>query len=429
MTNPDSYTVVMPRLGLTMVEATLVEWCKQDGDWVEKGELLFTFESDKATLELEAPVSGRLHILVPVGQTVPVNTPVAVLGEAISASVATPTVQPEAHANTSPLAEALPRYEAVRATPKARQQAQRQGLSLDGIRGSGPRGMIVSADLTQAEAANASPVARRMAAELGLDLHTVEGTGPRGQITRQDVERYLKQVAPLSKPAPTASSETTPLSGLRAITAERLAQGWRERPQVTLMTDADATNLVSAREQALVGLGEKVSYDALLVMIVARALQEFPYMNVRLTERGIEALPQINIGVAVDTDRGLLVPVIRDAGHKSLREINRTLQTLAERALAGRSLPDDLTGGTFTITNLGMYGIDAFTPIINPPECAILGVGRIVARPVGLNGQIVLRQMMVLSLSFDHRLVDGAPAARFLARIRQLIENPLILML
>jgi pyruvate dehydrogenase E2 component (dihydrolipoamide acetyltransferase) len=412
-----------------MVEATVVEWCKQDGEWVEKGELLFTFESDKATLELEAPVSGRLRILVPAGQTVPVNTPVAVLGEAISASATASAVQPESHTNTPPLAEALPRYETVRATPKARQQARQQGISLDGIRGSGPRGMIVSADLTQVEAANASPVARRMAAELGLDLRTIEGTGPRGQITRQDVERHLQQVAPPSKPAFTASSETTPLSGLRAIIAERLAQGWRERPQVTLTTEADATNLVSAREQALAGLGEKVSYDALLVMIVARALQEFPYMNVRLTERGVEALPQINIGVAVDTDRGLLVPVIRDAAHRPLREINRTLQALAERALAGCSLPDDLTDGTFTITNLGMYGIDAFTPIINPPECAILGVGRIVARPVGLDGQIVLRQMMVLSLSFDHRLVDGAPAARFLARIRQLIENPLILML
>jgi pyruvate dehydrogenase E2 component (dihydrolipoamide acetyltransferase) len=196
---------------------------------------------------------------------------------------------------------------------------------------------------------------------------------------------------------------------------------------VTLTTDVDATELVAARTHLLGELGEKVAYDALLIMIVARALREFPYMNVRLTDQGIEMLPQINISAAVDTERGLLVPVVRQADQMRLAEINRTLREQAERARAGRSLPDDLTGGTFTITNLGMYGIDTFTPIINPPECAILGVGRILARPVGLNGQIVLREMMALSLSFDHRLVDGAPAARFLARISQLIERPSIL--
>jgi pyruvate dehydrogenase E2 component (dihydrolipoamide acetyltransferase) len=150
-------------------------------------------------------------------------------------------------------------------------------------------------------------------------------------------------------------------------------------------------------------------------------------VNVRLVEEGIVTLSDINVGIALDTDRGLLVPVVRDAGSKSLFEIQRMVAELAERALAGRSLPDDLTGGTFTITNLGMYDIDAFTPIINPPECAILGVGRIVAKPVAVEGQVVVRDMMALSLSFDHRLLDGAPAARFLQRVRQLVERPFAL--
>jgi pyruvate dehydrogenase E2 component (dihydrolipoamide acetyltransferase) len=166
-----------------------------------------------------------------------------------------------------------------------------------------------------------------------------------------------------------------------------------------------------------------------LVALVARALREQPHVNVRLTDQGIEQLSGINVGVAVDTERGLLVPVVRDAAVKNLIQVQQMLTELAERALAGRSLPDDLSGGTFTITNLGMFEIDAFTPIINPPESAILGVGRIVNKPVGFEGQVVLRDMMTLSLSFDHRLIDGAPAARFLQRVKQLVERPFVLAL
>lgn len=415
------YTVVMPRLGLTMREATIIEWLKADGDRVEKGELLFTFESDKATLELEAPVSGVLRILVPAGQTVPVQTPIAVLTESADQPVSAPT---------TPSAPTT----AIRATPKARAFAQQREIDLRGITGSGPRGMIVSADLAQAPGAEpikASPIARRIAQEAGIDLAQISGSGPRGQITRVDVERFAQAAPPAPSvpiPAPPPAPAIQGLTGLRAIIAERLSQGWRERPQVTLTTDADATALVALRQQAIDALGEKISYNALLVWLVARALVEHPALNARLTERGIEQIPAVNIGVAVDTERGLLVPVVPNAQALDLLAIHQTLRAAAERAIAGRSLPDDLSGGTFTITNLGMYGIDAFTPIINPPECAILGVGRIVARPVGLNGQIVLREMVALSLSFDHRLVDGAPAARFLARVRELIEYPAALL-
>jgi pyruvate dehydrogenase E2 component (dihydrolipoamide acetyltransferase) len=296
--------------------------------------------------------------------------------------------------------------------------------------------MVVAHDVERAfvekPVIKASPVAQRVAEKAGLDLASITGSGTGGRIMRGDVELVLSKVegkALVSKPAPSAP---LPLSGLRGIIAERLSQSWRERPQVTLTTEADATNLVAARQQLnaeLAAQNEKISYNALLVRLVARALADHPDINVQLTETGLQTLSDINIGLAVDTERGLLVPVVRDVPGKSLRQINEEINTLAERAIKGRSLPDELSGGTFTITNLGAYEIDAFTPLINPPECAILGVGRIVSKPVGLNGQIVLRNMLALSLSFDHRLVDGAPAARFLQRVKQLIERPFTLAL
>jgi pyruvate dehydrogenase E2 component (dihydrolipoamide acetyltransferase) len=213
------------------------------------------------------------------------------------------------------------------------------------------------------------------------------------------------------------------LPGLRGVIAKRLSESWRERPQATLTTDADATALVALRAQAEAEWGLKLSYNAVLIKLVARALQEHHNINARLTEEGIQVLPEIHIGLAADTDRGLLVPVVHNANQKTLFEIDEELHGLIQRAIEGSSQSDDLSGGTFTITNLGMYGIDAFIPLINPPECAILGVGRIQSRPVALDGQIVLRDRMALSLSFDHRLVDGGPAARFLQRVVALIER------
>jgi pyruvate dehydrogenase E2 component (dihydrolipoamide acetyltransferase) len=434
----NSYQVVMPKLGLTMIEATLIQWLKSDGDQVQKGEPLFVLESDKSALEIEAPASGTLRILVSTGQTVPVHTPIATLlgAERASAPDPVPAIEREPASVAEHQAPISDTQSSIPASPKARALARRLGLSLAGIAGSGVRGMIVAVDVErEAEAGRAvkvTPVASRLAAQAGLDLSTVVGSGPSGRIMRQDVEEALEappQSPPQAggKPRRGRGDEIQSLPGLRGIVAERLSASWRERPHVTLTTEADATNLVSARQQLTEELGQKVAYDALLVALTARALREFPYMNVRLTERGIEQLSEINVGVAVDSERGLLVPVVRDAAAKSLFQVQRMLVELVERALAGHSLPDDLTDGTFTITNLGMFGIDAFTPIINPPESAILGVGRIVAKPVAVDRQVVVREMMTLSLSFDHRLIDGAPAARFLQRVSQLIERPLAL--
>lgn len=436
MSEKDSvYQVVMPRLGLTMTEGKIIEWVKADGDWAQKGETLFIIENEKSTVEIEAPADGYLKILIPVDVTVPVLSPVGTLSggtvsghHAVSGGEQSAAPAPTADSAAPKLN--LPEAESgVRASPKARALARQLNVPLEGISGTGIRDMVVTEDVQRAahlakHAVKVSPVAQRVAEEAGVDLAYVAGSGSGGRIMRGDVERALH-----SKQSP---ATPLPLSGLRGIIAERLTQSWRERPQVTLTTDADATNLVAARQQLnaeLASTGEKISYNALLIKLVAQALHEQPNINVQLTASGLQTMSEINIGLAVDTERGLLVPVIRGALQKSLRQVNAEILTLAERAIKGRSQPDDLSGGTFSVTNLGAYEIDAFTPLVNPPECAILGVGRIVSKPVGLNGQIVLRDMLALSLSFDHRLVDGAPAAKFLQRVKQLIERPFALAL
>jgi pyruvate dehydrogenase E2 component (dihydrolipoamide acetyltransferase) len=437
-TSTSAYQVVMPRLGLTMTEARIISWLKEDGAWVDKGEPLFEIENDKATLEIESPSNGYLKIQAQPGEVLPILQPVALLegGDPTADHHRTSVTEELLPASTSPNhPEQLNQtvspspVERLRATPKARSLARQLGVDLQRVTGTGIRGMIQASDLKQVQkdAARISPVARRVAAETGLNLDQVSGSGPRGLVMRRDIDRMLEQKIQSSPD----DAQLQSLGGLRAIIAARLTQGWRERPQVTLTTDADATEFANLRQQINAEFEtkaqQKLSYNALLVRTACLALRDCPYMNVQLTPQGLTVFDQAHIGFAVDTDRGLLVPVIHDAGSKSLVEINNRLIELADQARTGSSHPDNLAGSTFTITNLGAYEIDAFTPIINPPECAILGVGRIIERPVGLNGQVVLRKMMSLSLSFDHRLVDGAPAARFLQRIKQLIERPYLL--
>lgn len=429
-----THTVVMPKLGLTMTEATLVEWHQNDGEAVEKGEVLFTLETAKSTLEIEAPASGVLHILVPAGETVPVKTPVAQIGgEAKQQSSKAP--KPQTSKIVEPKIEKAAEQpketgaKLVPASPKARALARERSISLEAVAGTGPRGMIVVADVERAAVepqVKASPVARNVAAQLGIDLGTIRGTGPRGRIMRADVERAATSQTPKPpEPTPTPTGAVASLSGLRGIIAERLTRSWQERPQVTLITELDATNLVNARAQLNAEPDVKVAYNAFLVKAVALALRDHPEANVTLTDAGLQQRAQINVGLAVDTERGLMVPVLHDADAKNLLDINQALTELAQRALKGTSLPDELTGGSITITNLGRYEIDAFTPIINPSESVILGVGQIAAKPVVIDGEIAIRQMMMLSLGFDHRVIDGAPAARFLQRIKRLLERPI----
>ncbi len=290
----------------------------------------------------------------------------------------------------------------------------------------------------------ASPRARRTAAEHGVDLAQVEPTGydglrvaerdvfawmekqPKtGAITRQEILNLLVKAGEVASDVPV--SESMPLSGIRGVIAERMAESALLTARVTMFMDVDVTDLVEAREGMRVETedwGFTPGYNDLIALAVARALREHPYMNARLTPEAIEYMEPVNIGMAVDTERGLMVPVIRDADKKTLREFGETFRALVEQARSGRISPVDLSGGTFTITNLGMYDIKAFTPVINLPETAILGVGTVAQRPAAYQGELSLRYMTTLSLVFDHRVVDGAPAARFMQAVKRLLEAP-----
>jgi pyruvate dehydrogenase E2 component (dihydrolipoamide acetyltransferase) len=433
MSEKKPFEVVMPKLGLIMTEANLMEWHKQDGEWVQKGEPLFSFESDKSAVEIEAPTSGYVNILVSAGTTVAVQTPIALIHtEAIDLSP--PPKDPEAKeiesphsATTAASPHATGAFLGVRATPKARKIARDQGLDLAALTGSGPRSMIVTADLQKVprpHPVKITPVARNMAIKFGIDLEKVTGTGHGGRITRNDVAAVI---ATLVRSGPsTASKERKPLplDGLRGLIAERLSASWNERPQVTLHSEVNACHLVEMRQRNLTPNGEKISLNAYFIAMAARTLAEFPEVNTQLTEDGLVYFKEINIGIAIDTPRGLVVPVLKNVGRLSLLGIHDALDELVERTLTGKALPEEFSGGTFTVTNLGAFGVDSFTPIINPPEATILGIGRIKAKPVAVEGMLGIRDMVILSLSFDHRLIDGAPAARFLQRICQLVEDP-----
>jgi len=467
--------VYIPKFGQTVEEVTLLQWLVEDGAPVKKGQEILEIETDKTTFFVEAEGSGYLHRgpFEP-GQVVPILTVVATIGGPDEKFVGgkiqvEEEAQVEAKAevpSTSTLTSTL--TSKIFASPRARKLAAQERVNLAEVTPTGGGGVrVVERDVRAylAAAPKATPLAEKLAAEAGIDLRKVTGTGPGGRITKEDVEQAIKAMAPAAPavevaPTPAAPAlevapaapaaprpllaaalpaaevaERIPLKGVRGIIAERMAASVHTTARVTLFLEADATELVAARERLKAKVAEEwgfaPGYNDLLAKIVAAGLRKFPYMNARLAADAIERLAHINLGMAVDTERGLLVPVIRDADQKSLHQFGQEFREMVERARKGRSLPDDLTGGTFTITNLGMYDIEGFTPVINLPEAAILGVGKIlpkwVFRPESPD-RPVLRQMMTLSLVFDHRIVDGAPAARFLQYVKQVVEEPYLLL-
>lgn len=455
-----AFEVVMPRLGWNMETGSLFEWLKQDGDRVEAGEILFTVESDKAIQDVEALESGILRIppdTPPPGKPVPVGTLLAYLvtpGEALPfvAQAGTAPAQKQTAATPSPthtVPVTVPHMSERKppaVSPRAARVASELGVDWTPLKGSGRTGRIVERDVRQAAAASlaaeetlpsgvrVSPVARRVAHELGVNLEQLAAQIPGKRIERADVEAAARKVvlaAPSAprRPAPAAPGDVVlPITQMRRITAERMVDSAHNAASVTLTTEADATELVRLRNQLKSDITQLVpSYNDLLTKLVAQALIEHPQVNARFMGESIVESATVNIGIAVDTERGLLVPVVHDVQTKSLRQIALESAAMIERARSGRLSPDDPHDGTFTITNLGMYEIDAFTPIINLPECAILGVGRITPKQVVMDVEaerVAVRHMMFLSLTFDHRLVDGAPAAHFLQTIKHLIECP-----
>ena len=390
----------MPKFGLTMREGTIQRFFKAAGGRVNAGEPLFEVETEKVLYEVEAPASGTLAItLFDEGATVECGTAVAVIAE-VSEDVATVAA----------------RYSQIKS---ASQPAHRDS----------PVTSPPAADRTAAPNASgrhaASPVARKLASELGVDLDKVKGTGPGGRITREDVERGAKSAATLQPAisAPAPSADRVAFRGVRKVIAERMHQSLHSSAQITIAAEADVTPATEFR--ARLSREFDFSYTDMMIHAVARALMRHPRMNARLNENGAEIVVFVNanVGIAVALDEGLIVPVVSRAESKSLREIAVESRALGEKARAGNLKLEDVTGGTFTITNLGMFGIDAFTPILNPGETGILGVGRIVEKPAVYRGEIAKRAMLWLSLTFDHRVLDGAPAAQFLQSVIELFNS------
>ena len=377
--------IVMPRLGWTMEEGALVEWLKQNGDQVEAGDIIFTVESDKAINEIESFDSGTLYIPPDApqpGDTLPIGT---VLGYLLG-----PGEKP-------PAATSAPPPVVEKETESRPQRSAPSRLREDRPKGRKSRSAI-------------SPRALRLATELGVDWSTLRGSGRNGRIVERDVR------AAASDP-PRDGSEVT----IRRTIARRLTESHTETAPVTLSTEADATDFVALRAELDV---PHLTYNDLFLKLTAAALAEHPDLNASWRDGSVHLHDEIHVGIAVDTNAGLLVPVVTNVDVRDLSDLARETSDLVQKARQGDLKAENLQGGTFTITNLGAYGIDVFTPIVNLPECAILGVGRIAARPAVYEGRIVPRDLVALSLTFDHRVVDGGPAARFLDTIRRHVERP-----
>lgn len=382
--------VVMPRLSLTMKEGTVMQWFKKEGDTVQKGEPIVEVLSEKVTYDVEAPASGVLRkIVVAENMEAPVNALLAVI------------TAPE---ENLPDIQALMEEEETIATTHASETAAVETETITAA---------PAPSKTSEDRVLASPAAKRLAREHGVDLKHVMGTGPEGRIVEEDVQRFIAE----SKRHEPKVKRTVLLSGIRKTVAERLSQSFRTAPHSTVIMDVDMSNAMRLKEK------HQVSITELLVKIAAEALKEHPNMNSALKGDEIRIYEDINVGVAAATESGLVVVVVRNADKKPLNEVAATVRELVEKAKQGKLTREETTGGTFTITNLGMYGVDLFMPIINPPEAAILAVGRIAEKPVAVDGEVKIKPVATLSLAYDHRIVDGAPAAEFLRRIKQLLES------
>jgi len=369
----------MPRLSLTMKEGTVVQWFKKEGDTVQKGEPLVEVLSEKVTYDVEAPASGVLRKIL-ASEGVNVST-----DEAVGFIAASDEVITEAEPPTS-------------ISPQTVEEAAVASIETPAER--------------VEERVVASPAAKRLAREYGVDLAKVRGSGPEGRIVEKDVKHFIGEasIAPRVR-------EIIPLAGIRKTTAERLSFSARNAPHSHIIMEADMTSAAKLHETM------QFSYTDILVKAAAKALREHSIVNATLEDGKIKIFEDINVGIAVDIGKGLVVPVVRNADKKSLSEVSSVVKELVEKAREGKLTREDMTGGTFTITNLGMYGVDLFIPIINPPETAILAVGKVTEKPVVVNGQIAIEPIMMLTLAYDHRIVDGAPAARFLQRVKLILES------
>ncbi|HEX9035849.1 MAG TPA: dihydrolipoamide acetyltransferase family protein [Ktedonobacterales bacterium] len=430
------HTVVMPKMGDTMEEGKIITWRKHEGEQVAKGDALAEIETEKVNIEAEAFAAGVLRkIIAPEGATVPVGQPIALIGAANEAIPAEFGGAPSAGAaSAAPSATPAKSAQPTPTTPAAQRAAN---------------GRVAVAPAPEPAAQNGrvfiSPIARRIAAEHNLDVSALHGTGPGGRILRDDVEQALQSGPAVSvsapaivaaAPAPTGPEvEAVALSQMRKTIAKRLQQSMQTAPHFYVTVSVDATNLIALRAQInayaeTLPQPVKVSVNDLIVRAVALTLASMPQVNVSFDGDRILYKKRVNVGVAVALDQGLIVPVITDADKCGALDLARESKRLVDAARGGKLKAEELQGGTFTVSNLGMYDVESFTAIINPPESAILAVGSAVPTPVAdASRQVVVRDMMKLTLSSDHRALDGAIAARFLQALKRLLEQPMGLLL
>lgn len=398
--------VILPRIDSAMMEGTIQEWKKKEGDPVSKGDVLYILETEKVTFEVEAEIDGILEkIFYREGDSVQVGMVVAVI------------LQPGENASDITDESASRQYEST----QMEEETVPSNVAKNEVR-----------TRDKPKKTKATPAAKRMAKELNIDITQIEGSGPGGRINKEDVEKYVSFPKAPETPQEPIAEEIKELSSMRRTIARRMSESFQSTPHFFLASDVDMSELIVAREKLLPSVatrsknGVRLTFTDLFVAIIAAALEEHPEINVSWAEGSVRIRQEVNIGIAVNLENGLVVPVMRNVNRKKLYEIADVRAALVEKARTGKLMPDDMRGGSLTITNLGMYGIDRCYPIINPPESCILGFGRIREVPVVCGAEIRVSSVMTVSLAVDHRVLDGAMGSDFLKRIKELMENPLL---
>jgi pyruvate dehydrogenase E2 component (dihydrolipoamide acetyltransferase) len=433
-----AYEVKMPKFGETMTEGTIFNWIAEEGDQIEIGDPLFEIETDKASLEVEAEEAGILaKILVKENETAPIGDLVAVIaeeGEDIdSLDFGSESSKESSEEKSSEKVEKEVKKtektiraegEKIKASPAAKRLAKEKDIELKDVQPGEGRDAVIEADVRDyinTHLPSATPTAEKKAAAKGIDLSSIEGTGAGGRVQSSDVDSYTVESV--------EADQEIPFTGLRKVISRRMAQSFQEVPQVTTTVKVDMKEIKELREEIKEISEEHISYTDILILVASRMLKKYPKINSHISQDSMIVKSNINIGIAVDVPDGLVVPVIKNVGRKNLEEIAKERKVLVDKAREGKLNNDDLSGGTFTITNLGGFETEIFTPIVNQPEAAILGVGQISDEVVPVNGEAVIRPMLWLSMAYDHRAVDGAPAAEFLQKIKSALENPVSLLL